>query len=178
MRRIVEHTLLSADGSMDVERGDFRSYQDDAYLRDHLAQLHASDALLYGRNMYEVFAKVYPARREHPWAGRVNAMQKYVFSSTLERADWDNTTIVRGDVVKEVARLKEQDGGDLLLWGHTRLAEALMRAGLIDVLDLAIHPFLVGSANKLMLREGQAAKLKLAATATFSKIVKLTYVRE
>jgi dihydrofolate reductase len=144
-------------------------------MRDGLGVLHACDAMLMGRTMYEASSKLWPGRgSDHPWAARLNAMPKYVFSSKLTRADWNNTTIVRGDVAVEALKLKEHPGGDLLIWGHTRLAESLMKSRLIDVLDLSIHPVLVGSGKRFF-REGQDVSLKLVAAKTFSNIVKLTY---
>jgi dihydrofolate reductase len=91
-----------------------------------------------------------------------------------EQAEWNSTFIVRGDVTAEARKLKEQAGGDLVIWGHTRLAESLMKSRLVDVLDLSIHPVLVGSGKRLF-RDGQDVVLKLVATKTFSKIVKFTY---
>jgi dihydrofolate reductase len=117
---------------------------------------------------------IWPARAEHPWAQRLNSMRKYVFSSTLEQADWDNTVVIRGDVVDEARRLRKQEGRSFLIWGHTQLAEALMGAGLTDVLDLSIHPVIAG-AGKLFFRDGQRVNLRLTATKAFSNIVKLTY---
>jgi len=127
-----------------------------------------------GRNTYEVFAKIWPGRI-HPWADRINAIPKYVFSSTLEKAEWNNTTIVRGEVVAEVTKLKQQEGRDLLIYGHGLLAETLLKHHLLDVLDLSIHPLVVGQ-GKQFFREGENAKLRLVAAKSFSKgIVKLTY---
>jgi dihydrofolate reductase len=97
-----------------------------------------------------------------------------VFSSSLETAEWNNSTIVRGDIAAEVTRLKQQDGGDLLVLGHGLFGETLLQQRLIDVIDLSILPVIVGH-GKPFFREGQAVKLKLAATRCFSKIVKLTY---
>jgi dihydrofolate reductase len=180
MRRIIEYTLISADGGMDPTPGpsglpSFLSFRDDAYMRDGLGVLSACDAMLMGRTMYEASSKLWPTREnDHPWAARLNAMPKYVFSSRLERADWNNTTIVRGDVAVEARKLKEERGGDLLIWGHTRLAESLMKSRLIDVLDLSFHPVLHGSGKRLS-REGQDVRLKLVAAKAFSNIVKLTY---
>lgn len=102
-------------------------------------------------------------------------MQKYVFSSTLDEALWQNTAIVRGDVVAEVTKLKQQEGRDLLIWGHGLLAETLLREHLIDVLDISIYP-LVAGRGKPFHREAQTANLQLITTKTFSKgIVKLSY---
>ena len=102
-------------------------------------------------------------------------MQKYVFSSTLDKAAWDNSTIVRGDVAAEVTKLKQQEGRDLLIWGHGLLAETLLKQNLVDVLDISIYPIVAGR-GKLFLRDGQNANLRLVTTKSFSKgIVKLTY---
>ena len=152
-----------------------RDYPDDAYLRDALGLFEACDAILFGRSTYEIFAKMYQGTEGiRPYAARLNAIRKYVFSSRLETADWNNSTIVRGDVAAEAAKLKQQEGGDLLVLGHGLLSETLLRRRLIDVLDLSILPVIVGH-GKPFFREGQAMKLKLASTKVFSKIVKFTY---
>jgi dihydrofolate reductase len=149
-------------------------YQDDAYMRDGLGLLTACDALLFGRSTYEMFSKLYQGGRAHLWADRMHAIPKYVFSSTLDSADWNNSTLVGGDAVAEVSRLKQQDGGDLLILGHGRLGETLLRAQLTDVIDLDVYPVLAGSGQQFF-RDGQAAKVRLAAVKTFSNIVKMTY---
>lgn len=175
MRKIIEYTLVSVDGVFeDLQNWGLRNFQDDAYLRDGLGQLLACDAMLMGRRAYELFAKIYASRTD-PWAVRVNAMQKYVFSSTLEEASWGKSTIVRGDVAAEAAKLKQQEGRDLLIWGHTRLAQTLLEQHLLDVLDVSIYPFIAGH-GKTFFREGQDGGLRLVTAKTFSKgIVKLTY---
>ena len=175
MRKIIEYTLVSMDGVFaGPQVSAFMEYRDDAYLRDGLGQLLACGAMLMGRNTYESFAKMWPPRT-HPWADRINAMPKYVFSTRLERADWNNSTIVRGDVVSEVTKLKQQAGGDLLVYGHGLLGETLLKHPLLDVLDLSVHPVVVGQ-GRLLFREGATAKLRLVATKSFTNgIVKITY---
>ena len=175
MRKIIEYTLVSVDGVFaGADISGFFAYRDDAYLRDGLGQLLACDAMLMGRNTYESFAKIWP-RRTDPWADRINAIPKYVFSSKLEKAEWNNSTIVRGDVVAEVTKLKQQEGRDLLIYGHGLLGETLLKHHLLDVLDLSIHPLVVGQ-GKQFFREGENATLRLVAAKSFSKgIVKLTY---
>jgi dihydrofolate reductase len=174
MRKVIEYTLLSADGVFeDPARLGFMQYRDDAYLRDGLGLLLACDAMLMGRNTYESSAKIWPSRTD-PWARRLNAMKKYVFSSTLKETTWSNAALIRGDAAAEVTRLKEEQGADLLIWGHGLFSETLLQNGLIDVLDLSIHPLVVGR-GKGFFREGQQVKLKLVATKSFSHIVKLTY---
>ena len=175
MRKIIEHTLVSVDGVFaETDISGFFAYSDDSYMRDRLGQLLACDAMLMGRNTYEVFAQFWPGST-HPLADRINAIHKYVFSSTLAQAEWSNSTIVRGDVVAEVSKLKQQEGRDLLIYGHGLLGETLLKRHLLDVLDLSIHPLVLGQ-GKQFFREGQNATLRLVAAKSFSKgIVKLTY---
>lgn len=175
MRKLIESSLVSVDGVFgDPQNWGLRDFQDDAYLQDGLGQLLACDAMLMGRRTYEILAKAYPARTDS-WAARLNPMPKYVFSSTLDAAEWDNTTIVRGDAVAETAKLKQQEGRDLLIWGHGLLAETLLREHLIDVLDISVYPLIAGR-GKPFFRADQDTGLRLVATKSYSKgIVTLSY---
>ena len=174
MGRIIEYTLISADGVFEdpASWGAF-SFRDEAYLRDGLGLLQSSGAMLMGRNMYESSAALWPSRTD-PWATRLNAMPKFVFSSRLVTAEWSNTTILRSELVAGIAQLKSEVDGDIVIWGHGSLAESLWHHRLIDILDLSIHPVLVGRGRSF-LRAGLASDLKLVTTKTFSNIVKLTY---
>jgi dihydrofolate reductase len=175
MGRIIEYTLVSADGVFSDPHlvGNLVSYRDDAYYRDGLGVLRSSDAMLYGRKTYEAFAKIWPGR-DHPWARDLNEIKRFVFSNTLQEATWGDATILRGDAVTEAQRLKRDTPGDLLIFGHTQLAETLMRAGLIDLLDLSIQPVFLGRGG-LLTRDGLSVDMKLAGAKVFSRIVKLTY---
>jgi dihydrofolate reductase len=175
MRNIIEYTLISVDGVFaGTDISAFFAYRDEAYLRDGLGLLLSCDAMLMGRNTYESSAKVWPGRT-HPWADRINAIPKYVFSSTLEKADWNNSILVRGDVVAEVSKLKQHEGGNLLIFGHGLLGETLLKNHLLDVLDLSVHPLVLGQGRQFF-RQGETATLQLVAAKSFSKgIVKLTY---
>jgi dihydrofolate reductase len=175
MRKIIEYALVSVDGIFaEADTSGFFEYRDEAYLRDGLGLLLACDAILMGRNTYEGFAKLWPGRT-HPWADRINAIQKYVFSSTLEKAEWNNTSIVRGDVEAYVTRLKQQEGRDLLVYGRGLFGETLLKHHLLDALDLSIHPLVLGQGKHLF-REGETTRFRLVAAKSFSKgIVKLTY---
>ncbi len=175
MGRIIEYTLVSADGVFSNPQlvGNLVSFRDDAYYRDGLGVLRSSAAMLYGRKTYEAFSKTWPGR-DHPWANDLNQIKRYVFSSTLRNATWGDTTILRGDVVTEARRLKENATGDLLIFGHTQLAETLMRAGLVDLLDLSVHPVFLGHGG-LLVRDGLSADLTLVGAKVFSRIVKLSY---
>lgn len=175
MRKIIEYALVSVDGIFaEADISGFFAYRDDAYMRDGLGQLLSCDAILMGRNTYQGFARLWPTY-DHPWADRINAMPKYVFSSTLEKAEWNNSTLVRDDVVAEVARLKQQEGQDLLIWGRGLFGETLFKHHLIDALDISIHPLVLGQGKHLF-QQDEKATLKFIAAKSFSKgIVKLTY---
>jgi dihydrofolate reductase len=109
------------------------------------------------------------------FADRVNSIRKYVFSSTLEKADWDNSTIVRGDVTAQVTRLKQQNGGDIAIFGHGRLAQALFDSGLTDELRLSVHPVLAGHGG-LLFRDGAKTPLRLVGAKPLGTgVVVLSY---
>jgi len=174
MRNIIESTLVSIDGVIGEPHLWATDYFGDEARADALKQLRASDAMLMGRRTYEIFAKHWPAQTG-PYADRINSMRKYVFSSTLARAGWTNATIVKGDVVAEVAKLKEQDGQDLIMYGHGPLGQALLARRMLDELRLAIHPVFVGRGTPLF-REGEKMPLKLVGTKTFGNgVVVLLY---
>ena len=102
-------------------------------------------------------------------------MRKYVFSSTLDNAEWTNSTVVRGDVIAEVTKLKQQAGADLMVYGHGLFGETLLKHNLLDVLNLLVIPLVVGH-GKLFFRDGEDAKFRLNEAKSFAKgIVKLGY---
>jgi dihydrofolate reductase len=175
MRKIIESTLISVDGVFaETDFSKFFVYQDETYLRDGLDRLLSNDAILMGRKTYESWVKIWPAS-PHPWAERLNAIPKYVFSSTLETATWSNSILVRGDVVAEVSQLKQQKGGNLLLFGHGLLGETLLKHHLLDGLELEVHPLVLGHGRQFV-RPGLNATLKFVATRCFPKgLVRLTY---
>jgi dihydrofolate reductase len=113
-------------------------------------ELRASDALLMGRRTYQGFAAAWPTMEGTGEFGeKMNSMPKYVVSSTLERVDWTGSKLIKGNVVDEVAKLKEQPGGDLLLSGSAMLFNDMMRENLIDLYRLMVHPVVLGKGLKL-----------------------------
>jgi dihydrofolate reductase len=165
MRKIIESTLVSADGVVGSPPQWAMDYRDEEVTRDALERLSGSDALLMGRGTYELFAAIWPGQTDD-FAQRVNGIRKYVFSSTLGSAGWSNSTIVRGDVLAEVRKIKAEDGGDLALFGHGRLAQTLLENGLTDELRLSIHPVLAG-AGLPQFRPGGKTPLTLVSTKAF-----------
>ena len=176
MRKIIESTLMSADGVIGSPPLWAMDYRDEEVTRDALERLSGSDAMLMGRGTYELFAATWPGQTDD-FAQRMNGIRKYVFSSTLTSADWSNSTIVRGDVVAQVTKIKEQDGRDLAIFGHGRLAQTLLENGLIDELRLAIHPVLAG-AELPQFSNDHKMPLRLVSAKTFTTgVVVLSYQR-
>jgi dihydrofolate reductase len=174
MRKIIESTLASADGVVGSPPLWALDYRDEEVTRDALERLSGSDAMLMGRGTYELFAATWPGQTDD-FAQRMNTIRKYVFSATLASAEWSNSTIVRGDALAEVTKLKEQDGRDLALFGHGRLAQALLANGLIDELRLSVHPILAG-AGLPQFGNGRKTPLRLVSAKTFTTgVVVLSY---
>ena len=174
MRKIIESTLVSLDGVIgDPHLWAMERFDDDAQ-KEALEGLWASDAMLMGRRTYEIFAGVWPARTGD-YAERLNSMRKYVFSSTLQKADWNNSTIIHGDVVVEAAKLKQQEGQDLIIYGHGLFGQTLLKHQLLDELRFSVQPVIVGS-GKLLFREGETATLELvSARPRANGVVVLSY---
>ena len=174
MRKIIESTLVSADGVIGDPPRWAMEYRDAEVTAEALERLAGADAMLMGRGTYELFSAVWPGQSGE-FANRINDIRKYVFSATLDKAGWNNSVILRGDAVAEVTRLKQQDGRELALYGHGRLAQALLEHGLIDELRLSVHPVMVGS-GQVLFRDGQKQALRLAGARTFGTgVVVLTY---
>ncbi len=121
-----------------------------------LAALQASSALMMGRGTYELFSRQWPAASGE-YADYLNAMPKYVFSSTLTDAPWTNTSVISGDVVAAVAELKRTPGRDLMVYGHGQFGQTLVDAGLVDELTLMVVPVFVDDGMP-MYRPGGAAQ--------------------
>ena len=159
MRRIVVSEFVTLDGVMedpggaeDFDRGGWafqfeRGPEGDKFKLDEVLE---ADALLLGRKTYEGFAKAWPTvTDEVGFAEKMNSMPKYVVSSTLESADWNNSTVINGDVAEEVAKLKQQPGGNILVAGSAQLVQTLMDHDLVDEYRLMIYPVLLGSGKRL-----------------------------
>jgi dihydrofolate reductase len=166
MRKIIESTLVSLDGVIEDPHLWATEYFDGEAENYALELLSTSEAMLMGRRTYEFFAAAFP-HRTGEYGDRVNRIRKYVFSSTLKKADWSNSSVLEGDVTTEVAKLKSEAGKDLVIYGHGLLGQTLLKHHLLDELKLWIHPCFVGR-GKLLFREGEKTNLKLIAQTTLS----------
>lgn len=139
-------------------------------------ELMTSDALLLGRVTYEGFAAAWPGQTDEAgFADRMNNLPKYVVSTTLDKADWNNSTIISGNVAEEVANLKEQPGQDILINGSGKLIQSLMPDNLIDEYRLLVYPIVLGSGKRLF-QGGIDTTLKLVESRVFdSGVILLRY---
>ena len=169
MGRIVVTEFVSLDGVMEdpggaegfkyggwtfeIERGD----DGDGFKLDETAE---SEALLLGRLTYEGFAAAWPSR-EGEFAEKFNNMPKYVVSSTLTDPTWTNTTVLSGDLVEEVTKLRDGTDGDVYVHGSRRLAQALLEHDLVDELHLMVFPVVLGSGERLFGETTEKKLLKL-----------------
>jgi dihydrofolate reductase len=178
VRRIVWSEYISLDGVVE-EPGEWSL----PYFSDDLAsykndELLASDALLLGRITYEGFAAAWPTMEETEgdFAVRMNTLPKFVVSTTLEEAEWNNSTIIDDDVIDEITKLKQDSGQDILIGGSGDLAETLIGADLIDEIRMLVHPIVVGNGKRLFEGAEEGIDLKLVDTERFeSGVVALVY---
>jgi dihydrofolate reductase len=183
MSRVVISEFLTLDGVMqapggsDEDReGDFQHggwqmpYIDDAFGEAVLKGFQAAGGLLLGRETYEIFAAYWPNQpADDPFAATMNEMPKYVASTTLkEPLEWNNSSLLKGDVAEAVAGLKEQPGKDLMVIGSGRLAQTLMRHDLVDEYRLMIHPLVLGTGKRLFGDDDVKLPLKLVDSQTSS----------
>ena len=195
MRKLIVSEFLTLDGVMqapgspDEDRsGGFKhggwqmQYFDDIGAKVIIEGIAGSGAFLLGRRTYEIFAAYWPTAPEEAqaFADPLNNLPKFVVSKTLrEPLAWNNSTLIAGDVVKEVAKLKRQSGNDIRVIGSGELVQTLMKHDLVDQYDLMIHPLVLGSGKHLFREGGSKQTLKLLDFKTNSKgVVILKYKTE
>lgn len=175
MGRIVVTEFVSVDGVMEApgpDKGGFkhagwtfktnRGEDGDKFKFD---ETRDSEALLLGRVTYEGFAAAWPSVKGE-FGDMFNNMPKYVISSTLEKADWNNSTVLKGDVVKEVAKLKQRLDGNMVVHGSAQLVQTLLAHDLVDELRLMVFPVVVGSGKRLFGEMSDMKPLQLAESKT------------
>ena len=184
MGKLVVTEFVTLDGVMEdpggsegSERGGWafqfeRGPEGDKFKLD---ELMASDALLLGRTTYQGFAEAWPSRTDDVgFADKMNTMPKYVVSKSLENPSWANTTVISGNVADEIAALKEQSGGDILVYGSGQLVRELMQHGLVDEYRLMVFPVVLGSGKRLFEDGADLAKMNIIETKPTGAVVTLT----
>jgi len=169
MGKLVVTEFVSLDGVMEAPGGEDFKYPGWSFAFDRgedgnqfkLDETLETEALLIGRVTYESFAGAWP-KREGAFADKFNTMPKYVVSSTLEEPDWNNTTVLTGDVVDEVTKLKEQVDGIVQSPGSLRLVQTLFEHDLVDELHLMVFPVMLGTGRRLFGETSAKADWRLA----------------
>jgi len=170
--RIVVTEFVSLDGVMEDPGGaegyehggwSFQVSRGDEGDKFKLDELVDAEAQLLGRVTYEGFAKAWPSiTDEAGFAEKMNSMPKYVVSSTLTNPEWQNTTVLSGDVAEEVSKLKQEVDGNILVAGSARLVQALIDHDLVDELRLMVYPVVLGSGKRLFATTSDKKALRLA----------------
>src|SRR5262245_29120763 len=189
--RLTLHTFLTLDGVMQAPGGPEEDpssgfthggwsfpFDDAAFGWAVSGWFASADAFLLGRRTYDIFSSYWPKVTDpaNPVAAKLNTLPKYVASTTLTSADWEGTTVLRGDLATEVGKLKEQPGGELQIHGSGALAHTLIDADLIDEYRLLFFPVHLGSGKKLFRDGAKAASLRLLSSAiTSTGVVIATY---
>jgi dihydrofolate reductase len=177
MRKLVVTEYVTLDGVFEEPGHWSGPFFNDEAGKFKCDELFESDVQLLGRLTYEGFAAAWPNYKDDVgFADRMNGMPKYVVSTTLEKADWNNSHIIRGNVPEEVAKLKQQEGMNILVAGSGQLVETLLANGLVDEFRFMLHPIVLGSGKRLF-RDGiETTVMNLVGTKSFgSGIVILTY---
>jgi dihydrofolate reductase len=169
MRKIVAGLIISLDGVVESPEKWHLSYFNEEMGEAIGAQMAESDAMLLGRVTYQEFADFWPNQgNTDEFAGYMNDTPKFVVSTTLDSVDWQNSTLIKGNVVEELTRLKQQPGKDISITGSPTLVRSLLRDNLLDELRLLVHPIVVGSGKRLFVDGSDQEPLKLVDAKTFS----------
>jgi dihydrofolate reductase len=187
MRRIIAGLFITLDGVVEApgegdttlpgKRGWSMRYTDEEAGMAIMGQMSATDATLLGRTTYDAFAAFWPnVPEDDPFSQYMNNGKKYVFSNTLDKAEWKNTTLLKGDLVEEITQLKQQPGKDIGMTGSGTLVASLLENDLLDELNLFLCPVVLGVGKRLF-DDGISTKMLTLVQAKPFKtgMVSLTY---
>jgi dihydrofolate reductase len=168
--RIVVSEWMTLDGVFDGDTmaqwfAPFDSEERREYIIKTMA---ACDAILFGRKTYEMLAPYWSPlkKNEDGLADKINSVQKYVVSSTLKKADWNNSTIIKENVMEEITKLKQQTGQEIHIEGSATLVQSLMKANLVDEYRFLVHPIIIGNGKRFFKDGMNTTGLKLVKTQT------------
>lgn len=177
MRKIIVSEFLSADGVMEAPETWQFPFQTEEMGAITERQTSDIDAFLLGRVTYEVFAGFWHTMTHNEFgiADKYNSAPKYVVSTTLQKADWNNSTLIKSNVIEEIRKLKQQHGGNIGIIGSATLVHSLLDASLIDEIQVLVHPIVLGKGVRLF-SEGYHVPLKLADSKILANgVVFLSY---
>src|SRR5574340_1124132 len=172
MRKTTIFNMMSLDGLFEGENRDISWHKvDEEFNQFAIEQLESAGGLIFGRLTYELMAGYWPtadARHDDPIVAEwMNKLPKYVFSKTLSQAGWNNTTLIAGDAVTEMKRIKQEPGKDLFIFGSANLSETFFRYGLIDEIRALISPLILGKGTPLFKPQNSNIPLHLSNSRTF-----------
>jgi dihydrofolate reductase len=175
MRKLIVTEFLSLDGVMENPMWTFK-YWNDETAAFKAAETSADEALLLGRVTYQGFAEAWPKRTDVESGGvYFNSTRKYVVSTTLDKVEWNNSVLIKGNVVEEITKLKQEDGPDIVVHGSATLVQTLLANDLVDRIRLLVYPVVLGEGIRLF-QDGTTATLKLVeARALSSGVTALIY---
>ncbi len=185
MRRLIVSEFITLDGVMEAPGFEehragrnawalrFQNEETQGFKEE---ELYASGAVLLGRTTYQIFALFWPTAPDNEFTQAMNDIPKYVVSKTLKEAEWSNTTVLRGEAAAEAAKLKEQPGRDILVYGSADLVTALLKHDLVDELRLLVFPVILGGGKRLLHDDTDLKPMRLVSSRSFSSgVVLLTY---
>ncbi len=177
MRKIIAGLFMSVDGVMDGPENWAPPLIDAEVGGGIGAQAASADTLILGRKSYETFAEAFMGeKKDDPFGIQMTNTPKYVVSTTLDKAEWANTTLISGDFAEQITKLKEQPGSNIAVSGSLSLVEWLTREGLLDELTLWLFPVIVGGGRRLFQDGGGQSPLKLVESNSYSTgVVSLRY---
>jgi dihydrofolate reductase len=181
MRKLKSNFFISLDGVVESPDQWHFPYFDDAMGAAVDAAFATADAMLMGRVLYEEWAAYWPEHAHEPFGDVINPIKKYVVSDSLQAAEWENTELIRGDeAARKLTEIKSQDGGDIAMSGSATTVRWLLREGLLDELDLLVHPIVVGEGlARLFPADEPRTPLELRSAATFETgVLNLSYATD
>jgi dihydrofolate reductase len=179
VRKVKSYFFISLDGVVESPDKWHFPYFDDEMGAAVGAGFATADALLMGRVLYDEWAAYWPGHADEPFGDVMNSIKKYVISNSLQTAEWQNAEIINGDVAKKLIEIKSQDGGDITMSGSATTVRWLLREGLLDELNLLVHPLVVGDGlARLFPPNEPRAPLKLLSAQTLkSGVLSLSYAK-
>jgi len=177
VRKVVAVELVSLDGVVEAPEEWAFSYSNEEMEAANAKGMATSDAMLLGRTTYEGLAAFWPHQPGGtPMVDYINSVRKFVVSSTLEEAGWNNSTLIRENALENIVELKRQPGKDITIIGSAALVRSLLEAGLLDELRLMVHPVVLGGGKRLFEDGGEQESLELVSSETFGTgVVSLAY---
>lgn len=181
MRKLVVSAWITIDGIFDAElMGEWFNPFDSESRQDYIRNgILACDAIMFGRKTYEMLAPYWSAQKNNEMgvADKLNNAPKYVVSTTLQAADWNNSSIIGGNLVEEVTKLKQQPGREIQIEGSATLIASLAKANLIDEYRLLVHPIIMGKGKSFFKDAISTGGLELIKTEALDKGVIVLYYR-